>query len=126
MSRLRIGIIGCGNMAGAHVSRFEGLEDRMVVTAAVDIDESRAEGVAKRFAKVKAATDYRDILAAGKHVLLEKPMANTEQEYIDIVEAAERSSSTLMIAYCIRFDPCVVRLKEVLLSSKNVKPTRKK
>lgn len=137
MSILRIGILGCGNMAGAHVSRFEGLEDRMVVTAAVDIDESRAEGVAERFAEVKVATDYRDILdavdavlivlphhlhhdvtlnclAAGKHVLLEKPMANTEQECIDIVEAAERSSSTLMIAYCMRFDPCVVRLKELL------------
>ena len=137
MSRLRIGILGCGNMAGAHVSRFEGLGDRMVVTAAVDIDERRAEGVASRFAEARTATDYRDILDAvdavlivlphhlhhdvtlhcldaGKHVLLEKPMANTEQECTDLVEAAGKSNTTLMIAYCMRFDPCVVRLKELL------------
>jgi len=109
----------------------------MAVTAAVDIDRSRAEGVAARFAQARVATEYRDILdavdavlivlphhlhhkvtldclAAGKHVLLEKPMANTEQECMDIVEAAGRSSSTLMVAYCMRFDPCVVRLKELL------------
>ena len=34
MSRTRIGIIGCGGMARSHVSRFEGLKDRMTVIAA--------------------------------------------------------------------------------------------
>ena len=137
MSQLRIGIIGCGGMAGAHVSRFDGLEDRMSVTTAVDIDAERAEAVAARFPGAVAASDYRDVLdeidaalivlphhlhhpvtldclAAGKHVLLEKPMANTEQECLDIIDAAERSGRTLMIAYCMRFDPCVVRMKDLL------------
>ncbi len=137
MSGLRLGIIGCGRMAGAHVSRFEGLEERMTVTAAVDIDLSRAEAAAARFPGAEAATDCQAILdrvdavlivlphhlhhpatleclAAGKHVLLEKPMANTEQECREIIDAADKSGRTLMIAYCMRFDPCVVRLKELL------------
>jgi len=141
MGRLRMGIIGCGGMANTHVSRFEGLEDRFVVTAAVDIDRSRAEGVAGCFPEAKPATDYGtvlddvdavlvavphhvhcavalDCLSAGKHVLLEKPMARTEQECIDIIEAADKSSSTLMIGYCMRFDPCVVRMKELLDAQK--------
>ena len=124
-------------MARAHVSRFEGLEDRIVVTAAVDIDRSRAEALAALLPEAKAATDYRTILdrvdavlialphhlhhpvtleclSAGKHVLLEKPMANTERECLDLIAAAGKASRTLMIAYCMRFDPCVVRLKELL------------
>jgi len=132
-----MGIIGCGGMANAHVSRFDGLDDRMIVTAAVDIDEERADGVAARFDGATAATDYRavldrvdavlialphhlhhpvtlDCLAAGRHVLLEKPMANTERQCIEIIDAAEESGRTLMIAYCMRFDPCVVRMKELL------------
>jgi predicted dehydrogenase len=137
MSRLRMGIIGCGGMAQTHVSRFDGLDDRMRVAATVDIDIERAEAVAAGFDGAVAATDYTailddvdavlialphhlhhratlDCLAAGKHVLLEKPMANTEQECLDIIQAADDSGCTLMIAYCMRFDPCVVRMKELL------------
>jgi predicted dehydrogenase len=137
MSRTKIGIIGCGGMARTHASRFEGLEDRMVVSAAVDIDQSRAEAIAALFPGATATTDYHNILdavdavlialphhlhhpvtldclRAGKHVLLEKPMANTEQECLDIIEAAEQADRILMIAYCMRFDPCVVRMKALL------------
>ncbi|HDS74613.1 MAG TPA: Gfo/Idh/MocA family oxidoreductase, partial [Firmicutes bacterium] len=139
MSRLRLGIIGCGGMANAHVSRFEGLGDRMRVTAAVDIDQDKANTVAIKFPGAIAAPDYRMVvdrvdavlialphhlhrdssvffLDAGKHVLLEKPMANSEQECLDIMAAAERAKRTLMIAYVMRFDPCVIRLRELLAS----------
>ena len=137
MSRTRLGIIGCGGMANSHVSRFEGLDDRMTVTAAVDIDIERAEAVAVLCSEAQAMTDYRqalelvdavlialphhlhhevtvDCLNAGKHILLEKPIANTEEECLDIIRAADASGRTLMIAYCMRFDPCVVKMKELL------------
>jgi predicted dehydrogenase len=137
MSRLRVGVIGCGGMASSHASRFEGLEDRMEITVAVDTDVERAQALADTVGGAKVATDYRtifdevdavlialphhlhhpatlDCLAAGKHVLLEKPMANTEQECLEIIDAADASDCTLMIAYCMRFDPCVVRMKELM------------
>jgi len=139
MARIRLGVIGCGGMANAHVSRFEGLGNRMRVTAAVDTDLERANAVATKFPGAITAPDYRMILDhvdavlialphhlhrdasvffldAGKHVLLEKPMANTERECLDIIEAAERAKRTLMIAYVMRFDPCVTRLRELLQS----------
>ncbi|MBT3275287.1 MAG: Gfo/Idh/MocA family oxidoreductase [Spirochaetales bacterium] len=137
MSVTRIAIIGCGGMASAHVSRFEGLEDRMKVAAAVDIELDKARKTAAGFPGAKAATDYHEILdsvdavllvlphhlhhrvtldclAAGKHVLLEKPMANSEQECLDIIDASDKSDRILMIAYCMRFDSCIARMKELL------------
>ena len=49
MSRIPIGIIGCGGMAKTHASRFAGLEERMVVTAAVDLEKEQAEQLAALF-----------------------------------------------------------------------------
>jgi predicted dehydrogenase len=45
--------------------------------------------------------------AAGKHVLIEKPLANTEQDICDMVAAADRASPRLKIqvGYVLRFNP---------------------
>ena len=133
----RIAIVGCGGMARAHIGRFENQEDRAKVVATVDIDEEKAKGAAEHFEGAKPATDYRDIideidaallvlphhlhhsigmdfLQAGKHVLLEKPMALSEQECLDLIEAAEKQRRVLMIAYCQRFNPLVTRTKELI------------
>ncbi|NPV09087.1 MAG: Gfo/Idh/MocA family oxidoreductase [Anaerolineae bacterium] len=137
MDRIRLGLIGCGGMAKAHVQRFDRVRDRMDLVAAVDIDEGKARAVAEHFEGAVAVTDYRKILdevdavlivlphhlhypvgmeclEAGKHVLLEKPMANSERECLDLIEASERNQRTLMIAYCMRYHPLVVRMKQLL------------
>jgi len=46
-------------------------------------------------------------LDAGKHVLVEKPLANTEQECFDIIAAAERSGKVAMHGYVMRYVPLV-------------------
>src|SRR3546814_7094964 len=100
---IRLGIIGCGGMSRSHAASF-GNVDRVRVTATVNVDPARAQAAAEAFgAGTRAATDYREVLddidaallvlphhlhppvglaclEAGKHVLLEKPLANTEQE----------------------------------------------
>ena len=137
MSRIKLGLIGCGGMANAHRSRFDQLEERLELVATVDVVGDRARAVAELFPGSRAATDYRDILddveavlvvlphhlhhpvalealEAGKHVLLEKPMANSETECLDLINAREKSGKVLMIAYCMRFHPLVVRMKELL------------
>ena len=53
-------------------------------------------------------------LAAGKHVLLEKPMARTAESARRIVEAAEKASTLLMPAMCLRFWPHWRYVKEVV------------
>ncbi|HLV80269.1 MAG TPA: Gfo/Idh/MocA family oxidoreductase, partial [Chthonomonadaceae bacterium] len=56
----------------------------------------------------------RDCLLAGKHVLMEKPLANTEPECLDLIQAAEQSGRILMTAYPMRYHPLVVRMKELV------------
>lgn len=137
MTKIRLGIIGCGGMAGSHFSGYEDLKDQMQVTAVCDIIPERAERAAKLLGCDLVVTDYRDLLdvvdavlvvlphdlhyevgmtclKAGKHVLMEKPMANSEKEVIDLIETSEREGKVLMTAYPVRFWPLVVKLKELL------------
>src|SRR5438552_12819178 len=53
-------------------------------------------------------------LAAGKHVLCEKPLARTTREARDIVEAAARAETLLMPAMCLRFWPEWVWVKKAI------------
>ena len=137
MSKVRLGLIGCGHMAQQHAGRFDRLHDRVALTAAVDLDGERAEAVSSEVDGCRAFTNYEDILddvdavliavphhfhhttakfflEAGKHVLLEKPLANTEEACVDLVETAARSKGVFMVAYVMRYHPLVVRMKELL------------
>ena len=137
MSRIRLGLIGCGGMSKAHLRRFDTLSSRLHLSAAADVVEERAQTVAEHLEGVRVATDFHDILdevdavllvlphhlhhpigleclRAGKHVLLEKPMANSEQECLDLIEASRAADRTLMIAYCMRYHPLVIHMKELL------------
>lgn len=136
--KTRIAIIGCGGMARSHASRFDKVLDQLEVTAAVDIVRERAQAVADLFpGEVHVAEDYREILAyvdavilvlphhlhhpvaieclnAGKHVLVEKPLANSDQECREMIETAERNQRVLMVAYCMRFHPLVLEMKRLI------------
>lgn len=137
MALHRIAIIGCGGMAEVHADRFDQLEDRVEVTAAVDIVEERAKNLAKYFKGARWATDYRDVLddceavlvvlphdlhhevgiecfTAGKHVLMEKPLANSESDCLDLIRRSNETGKVLMVAYCMRFDPLTLKLKELI------------
>lgn len=136
---IRLGIIGCGGMSRSHAASYQNLgRDRLRVTATVDVDLERARAAAEAFGEgTRAATDYREVLddidaallvlphhlhhpvgmaclEAGKHVLMEKPLANTEQECLELIAAADKAQRVLMVAYVMRFHPLVVRLKELL------------
>ncbi len=137
MDKIRLGLIGCGGMAQAHVQRFDQVRDRMHLAAAVDVDLGKAKAVAEHFEGAIAATDYHDILdmvdavlvvlphhlhhpvgmtclEAGKHVLMEKPMANSEEKCLELIAASRRADRTLMVAYCMRYHPLVSRMKQLL------------
>jgi predicted dehydrogenase len=124
-------------MSRSHQSNYGQLADRLDLVAMADIVRERAEQAAEATGARMAVIDYRDMLdhvdavlialphhlhhevamtclEAGKHVLLEKPMANTEAQCIDLIRTAEVCQRVLMIAYCMRFHPLVVRLKELI------------
>jgi predicted dehydrogenase len=138
MDRVRIGVVGCGGMARAHANRFSMILDQIEVTAVCDIIPERAQAVAELLPNRPCVTpDWRelydkvdavllvlphhlhhaatlDFLNQGKHVLVEKPMANSETECREMIHCARRNGRVLMVAYCMRFHPLVVKLKELL------------
>jgi predicted dehydrogenase len=136
---INLALIGCGNMGNAHKQRFGALADRMRVVATVDVMHERAESARAMLGADFALTDYRDALphvdavliatphhlhhpigmaciAAGKHVLMEKPLANTEAECVDLITAAERQGVTLMVAYVQRYHPLIVQMGDLIKS----------
>jgi len=57
-------------------------------------------------------------LAAGKHVLCEKPMALSYEQCQQMLEAAEKSAGKLMIGQCLRFFPEYEYLNETVESGR--------
>ena len=135
MDKLKLGVIGCGGMEKVHESGLSEL-DNVKVVATADIIKERAEHAAEIYGAEYAYTNFRDMLdkvdacllvvphhlhygigreclEAGKHVLMEKPFCNTEEQCLELAHIAESKGLTLMTAYCMRFHPMVVKLKEM-------------
>ncbi|MBP3359872.1 MAG: Gfo/Idh/MocA family oxidoreductase [Clostridia bacterium] len=141
MEKIRLGIIGCGVMQGAHTDGFLHLEDICKVTATCDIVKERAEAAANALGAEFFTTDYKEMsnyvdavlivlphqlhfecgmffLGENKHVLMEKPLCNTEEECVALSEEAEKRNLVLMCAYPVRYWAGVRKLKELLDSGK--------
>jgi UDP-N-acetyl-2-amino-2-deoxyglucuronate dehydrogenase len=135
MGKIRLAVIGCGGMEKTHQAAFSQIENVEVVCTA-DIIKERAEAAARFYGAKYAFTDYRsafdmadaclivvphhlhyaigrDCLLAGKHVLMEKPLCNTEEQCLELIRIADGKKLTLMTAYCMRYHPLVVKIKEL-------------
>jgi predicted dehydrogenase len=55
-------------------------------------------------------------LAAGKHILVEKPIASTLEDAIAMVEAARRSTAIMVPGHVVRFDPKYAELRNAAVS----------
>ncbi len=129
MRTVGYGVIGLGFFGEKHaevVATLPGAELRAVCTRRPD----RLEEIRRRLDVPKAYRDYHDLLAdpgveavsvvthvddhlaptvdalrAGKHVLLEKPMARSVAECDRIINAAEKSGAVFMVGHICRFNP---------------------
>ncbi|WP_269474633.1 Gfo/Idh/MocA family protein [Phytohabitans flavus] len=129
--------MGCGDMEDAHQQVFAGLGDRITVIGTADVVLARAEHAAQALGAPRAVTDYTELLddadaclivtphdlhyemgmrclRAGKHVLMEKPMAVSEEQCLDLIHAASTAERQLMTAYPMRFHPLVAHLRELV------------
>jgi predicted dehydrogenase len=137
MSTIRIAVVGAGFMGSTHARAYHAM-DGVEIAAIVASSPKRAEPLAAELGTTwtddEAAVladdtiDAVDIcvptpghrpateaaLAAGKHVLLEKPLALTKADAGAIVAAAEASDRVVMIAHVLRFWPEYVELKRVI------------
>jgi predicted dehydrogenase len=139
-SPVRIGLIGGGGIANAHLNGYAQIPDRVRITAIADaVEETR-----NRRAEETGATPYADFLdlvkdpevdavdiclphhlhkaaivaaaGAGKHVLCEKPLCLTPDEAREVRDAVEAAGVTLMCAHNQLFMPAVAKAKEVIES----------
>ena len=118
MSRIRIGVIGCGAIAQVHhLPNLTALHREFEVPIVCDLSRGAAQAVAKRFHVPQFVTDYNELLAtdvdavllchgdpktqvalaafeAGKHVFIEKPVCFSLQE-MDAMLAAQRKAGTV-------------------------------
>lgn len=63
------------------------------------------------------ATHYdvaRELVAMGKHLLVEKPIASTFQQGREVIEAAQKKGVKLAVGHVERFNPAIRKLREVI------------
>ncbi|HMB68667.1 MAG TPA: Gfo/Idh/MocA family oxidoreductase, partial [bacterium] len=133
MTPLRIGVLGLGKM-GQHHLRCAGLARGMVLTAASDLDPSRQSKVPEGVpfstapAEMLAACDAvvlavptdrhaalgKQVLAAGKHLLVEKPLAADSKACEELAAAAEASGVVLAVGHVERWNGAMLALRERL------------
>lgn len=140
-SKIKVGIVGLGAIGKIHADAYAHCPDAEV-TALCDVDAGRlAELGAKYQAKVRF-TDYRDLLKAdveaisicvgnhlhrdvalaalraGKHVLLEKPMAMHAGQAAEIVVAQKQSRKVVQIGMVNRQKPEAQLIREEVQSGR--------
>ena len=130
-----LAVVGCGSMGSLHARVAMGLRDADLKYV-VDADEERAAaagakaGVAHATSvagiadKVDAAivavpTKYhleigKQLLSAGVHVLMEKPIAATVDQALALEKAAADAGMTLMVGHVERFNPVVLELEHIV------------
>ncbi len=90
------------------------------------VDELLADGDFDAAVVATPTSTHREValklIEAGKHVLVEKPMAPSAKEAEEIVEAAARSGVVLAAGYIERFNPAVVELKNMMSSGRTGTP----
>jgi UDP-N-acetylglucosamine 3-dehydrogenase len=129
MRTIRYGVIGLGFFGEKHAEVAAALPNAELVAVASRQDQRRRQ-IKRRLGVARDYRDYRDLLAdpdvdavsvvthvdehaeptvaalkAGKHVLVEKPMARTRADCDRMIAAAERTDRTLMVGHICRFNP---------------------
>ncbi|MGH2561674.1 MAG: Gfo/Idh/MocA family protein, partial [Thermomicrobiales bacterium] len=142
---LRVAILGAGFMGSTHARAFHALPD-VEVAAIYAQSDRRAKPLADELGTVHTddldrilsddSIDAVDIslptpehrrvaeaaLAAGKHVLLEKPIALTLPDADALVDLAATTDRVFMIAHVLRFWPEYVELQRLVASGEYGRP----
>jgi predicted dehydrogenase len=132
---IRAAIIGCGLMGARRVGASNGIQ----IAACCDIEEARAQALARGIPGADASTDWQttvrrpdialvfvatthDMLApiaaaaaaAGKHVLVEKPAAHSKAELASIRQAAGRSGALVRVGLNHRYHRAFRKAREIV------------
>lgn len=137
---IRIGVVGCGYWGPNLVRNFTHAPGSEVV-AVCDVRRERLDHIRTLYPSIGATTDYRELLrmpgidaiaiatpvsthfdlawqalTAGKHVLVEKPLAATTGEALRLTAEADRRKLTLMVDNTFVYTAAVRRMRDLVAS----------
>jgi predicted dehydrogenase len=135
---LRVAVVGCGYWGSKHVRVLHAL-DGVAEVSIVDSRADRLQALARNFktapcyAELRSALPHVDAvvvatppsmhvpvaleaIAAGKHVLVEKPLAPTTAGARRLIQAATEAGVILMVGHTFEYNPAVRKLRELVRS----------
>ncbi len=139
---LAAAVIGVAGIGRTHLRAYRGLSESSLcsLAAVCDVNAGALEASRQEFEAARAYTEYRsllddpeidvvslcvphflhrrialDTIAAGKHLLLEKPVGMDYGEAMEIADAARRGTGTTGVIFQSRFDPRVQFVREAVI-----------
>ena len=134
--KLRVAVIGTGNMGRNHVRNYFMLPESELVAIA-DVNPE-AKSLAEDY-KAKFFTDYKEMLeearpdavsvvvptpfhlevatevmSRGIHCMLEKPIASSVEEADKLIACAKKNNVTFTVGHIERFNPVIKKLKQMV------------
>ncbi len=136
---LKVAVIGAGAISGAHIEGYLRFPERCRIVAICDIYPNKAQQRIEQYGlNARAIGDYKEVLQedvdlvsictppythetlatelleAGTHVIVEKPMASSLEECDRMIEAQRRTGKRLSVVAQNRFKTPMMKLKAVL------------
>jgi predicted dehydrogenase len=140
--KIRFGIVGCGAIGPTHAGAIQQMGDSELVAVA-DLIPSRARDLADKFAIAKVYRDQAELfadanvdvvclctpsglhgvgavaaMAAGKHVVVEKPMEISVAACDQMIAAQKQTGKLLTVISQHRFDSASLLVKDLIQSGK--------
>ena len=134
---LKIGVFGVGHLGKFHLNNWKEIEGAEVI-GFYDPNDSAASAVIEKYQlprfedplKLIAACDAIDVVAPtsyhfeickaailkGKHVFVEKPLANTMDEARELVKLVKEANIKFQVGHVERFNPAFLALKQYTLN----------
>lgn len=139
MKKIRVSVIGVGNMGQNHARIYSEL-DGVELVGVVDKSASRGKRIARKYG-IKYYPDYNevipqidvasivvnteshypvamDFIKKGKHIMIEKPLTKEISEAEKIIKFSQEKGVILQVGHVERFNPAYQELKEILRDKK--------
>lgn len=139
-------LIGCGHIGKAHISDIY-YRDNIEIIGVVDHNIDNAALFARKYGAKSFGTDYKkylsdssvdiviiatytnshlpilkDCVAAGKHVLCEKPIAPTLEKSLEFVKIAKEAKTRVLVGHVLRHNKTYQKIAELIRSGAIGKP----
>ena len=136
--KIKVGVVGCGYWGPNLVRNFRSLGD-CDMKVMCDMNEQRLTHLRSLYPEVEGSVDYNHMLngvgldavviatavkahfplakaslLAGKHTMIEKPLASSTAQCEELIDIAEKNGLVLMIGHTFLYSPAVRKIKEIV------------